>query len=275
MSLCRAVFRIMRRWEGWWRTSVFLPAKRRWFYLPVVLSAILLAACSGLNLGGNVSPTSTAASTNVPLSTLHWCGKPLMSFRDLAAAANATPGATPNSTTTAQATPNSTTAVQATASSTPSAKTNSLGPANGTPTTITDWSLVKANLGFTIFLPATLPAGSCLLSASGTLRDPILGSNFTIIYLLPDNSSISLSQAPQRSQNTAFQCSTSPTTGPSGSTQKGGTPKPTESVAQAPVQLCSGVRDKTNIVFSARGTSQTLQVFFHNLQSGVDWMPTS
>lgn len=233
-------------------------------YLPGVLvcMGILLVGCSGLALGGGAAsgPPSATAQANVPLSRLHWCGKPLMVFRDLAAPAGATPtpGATPASTPTGNTT-----------------TTGGLGPANGTPTTIKDWSLVRENLGFTVFLPATLPAGSCLMSASGSLRDPILGSNFSILYLLPDNNSLSLSQAPQRSQNTTFQCSVSPTTGGASAGQKGATPAATAGKTPVPVQLCSGVRDKTNIVFSTRGTTPTLQGFFRNLQSGVDWIPSS
>lgn len=238
-------------------------------YFPglMVLLSLLLGGCTGANPGGGALPAGTATPANVALSRLHWCEKPTMVFRDLAVATNTTPGATPG----------------ATSETTPAPGTmGGLGPANGTPTTITAWSLVKANLGFTVFLPATLPAGSCLLSASGTLRDPILGSNFTIVYLLPGKDALSLAQAPQRSQSTAFQCSASPTTSAveatrtstAGAAQKG-TATPEPGVTQGTVQLCSGVRDKTNIVFSARGTTQTLQAFFHNLQSGVDWMPTS
>ncbi|GAC1678095.1 MAG: hypothetical protein PVS3B1_18720 [Ktedonobacteraceae bacterium] len=147
-----------------------------------------------------------------------------------------------------------------------------LGPANGTPTAINDWNTVKDNIGFTIFLPKTLPTGSCLLSVSGSLRDPIFGSNFTITYVLPDQNSISFSQAPSRSQNTGFQCNVSDAlagNGTNGAAEKKSTPTATTN----PTQLCNGVRDKTNIVFSARGATPALEQFFQSLQPNVDWMP--
>ncbi len=73
------------------------------------------------------------------------------------------------------------------------------GITSGPATTLTDWAQVKPLLGFTVYLPPTLPNGSCLVSASGTVHDPILGGNFVIGYILPDHSSLTLSQAPQRS----------------------------------------------------------------------------
>jgi hypothetical protein len=156
-----------------------------------------------------------------------------------------------------------------------SATQSTLGPANGTPTTVTDWNVVKNNLGFTIYLPKTLPTGSCLLNVSGSLRDPIFGSNFTITYVLPDQSSISFSQAPARTQSTGLQCSVSSSPAPAGNgalvapVTPGVTPIPTSNS----IQLCNGVREKTNIVFSARGTTAALEQFFQALQPNVDWVP--
>jgi len=145
--------------------------------------------------------------------------------------------------------------------------------ATGTPTPITDWTTIKANLDFTVYLPATLPTGTCLMSASGTLHDPIFGSSFTIGFLLPDHDSLSLSEAPLRSQTSTFQCSVSATaTPPDGSSQQS---TPTGNAQKAPIQLCTGAREKTNIVFSSRGNTNDLQTFFHDLQSNVNWIPAS
>lgn len=203
----------------------------------ILMSGILLIACSGPVLGGSTqNAQGTATGNQTALSSLHWCGKPLMVFRDEGASAATTPG-------TAQAT------------ATPGA----------TPRTIDDWQQVKANLGFTIFLPSTLPAGTCLMNAAATIHDPVFGGNFTIGYLLPDHSSISLSEAPLRSQNTAFQCNLS-------STSKG-----TKSGASArnAVQLCSGARETTHIVFSAKGATPALEQFFRDLQPNIAWMPAA
>ncbi len=235
-----------------WRQSLLLRSKKLTGILLLCLLslfALVLAACSSTGTvtpgAGNNAAGAQATPGPVALSSLHWCSKPSMVFRD-------------------QADPNA-------------AKTASpagLGPANGTPTALNDWNTVKSNLGFVVFLPKTLPAGSCLLNVSGSLRDPIFGSNFTITYVLPDQSSVSFSQAPLRTQRADFQCNISNTvTG--GTANKGGTPSAatTPEANANPVQLCNGVRDKTNIVFSARGTTTTLQQFFQNLQPDVNWTP--
>jgi len=141
--------------------------------------------------------------------------------------------------------------------------------ANGAKT-VTDWAQVQLNLGLTIFLPATLPIDACLVGVSGTLHDPIFGSSFTIGYLLPDHSALSLSEAPLRSQNTAFQCSP-PTTTTGDSKTKSATATTANEDA---VQLCSGARATTNIVLSARGTTATLEQFFQALEPNINWMPT-
>ncbi len=225
------------------------------------LAGLLLTACSGLGFGGNSATTTPSASTTATLDKLNWCGKPLAIFRDEGALPAATATQAPAATATGTAT----------ALSTPSPTPTS------TPRTITDWQEVRPQLGFTVYLPASLPAGTCLVSASGTVHDPILGSSFIIGYLLPDHSALSLSEAPLRSQNTAFQCSPASAISSSGangnSAAKKGTPTATS--GNAPVQICSGVRNTTNIVFSAQGTIRSLQQFFQALQPNVDWVPTS
>ena len=105
----------------------------------LILVSTLLAACSNPFGGAQATPTPSMRA----LSKIDWCTKkPLMVFRDENAL-------TP--------TPSPTTTATATATSSPAA-----GP--GTPTTITSWSVVKANLGFETYLPTTLPNGTCLVS---------------------------------------------------------------------------------------------------------------
>jgi hypothetical protein len=143
----------------------------------------------------------------------------------------------------------------------------------GTPKTVSDWPTVKTNLGFTLYLPATLPNGSCLVSAQATIHDPIFGGSFTIGYLLPDHTSLSLSEAPLKSQNTAFLCNptgvlTTPTaTGAGKSTPGAATPTAT------PGQLCSGAKATTSIVLSGPGSAHSLQQIFNSLQANVNWIP--
>lgn len=218
--------------------------------LLLLVLCLSLAACTDQPQGQNPSSSKSSGGTSTQatqqsLQQLRWCGTTFMVFRDLGA--SGTPAAT-------LATPT------ATATST----------ATVTPAALINWQQFKAGLKFTIYLPATLPQGTCLISASGTLHDPVLGSSFTIGYLYPDHSSLSFSEAPVQSQNGAFQCSIS--TDESTKT-KGSTPTATVGPAQPPQQLCSGVKEKTNIVFAARGTNETLQQFFQNLQPDVDWIP--
>jgi hypothetical protein len=197
----------------------------------IVLSlGVLFAACSGPSIGGSAAtptpkPTPTPATLN--LTQVPWCGKPLMVFRNLAA--SGTPGIT-----------------------------------SGSATTMTDWTQIKPMLGFTIYLPTMLPNGSCLVSASGTVHDPILGGNFVIGYILPDHSSLTLSEAPQRSKSATLQCRPTANSGTK-----------TTPTSQDSVQICSGAHGTTSIVFSSHDKTDALQQFFSALQPDVNWVPTA
>src|SRR6266566_3607792 len=142
---------IIRMWSlfvcGSWRISRYMgisrSAKQSWLSLAVLLISVLLVGCSGL-FGGN---TSGASTQPVALSELQWCNnKPDETFMNDATLA----------------------APQATNSS-----------SNGTPVAIS-WSTFKANLGFTIFLPATLPDGSCLLKPFGWVHNASSHNSFII-----------------------------------------------------------------------------------------------
>lgn len=209
------------------------------------LTSMFFSACSN-PFGGNSSSTPT--TTTQGLSHIGWCGKPSMVFRN--------EGAT-TSTTTASAT------------STPTNGTPAAGP--GTPSTISDWSVVKANLGFTVYLPDSLPQGSCLVSAQATIHDPIFGGLFTIGYLLPDHTSLSLSEAPLKSQSVTFQCNPTSASTPTASSTPGTTPK----ASSASNQLCSGAKNTTNIVIAGPGTTGHLQQIFNGLQPDVNWIPAA
>ena len=241
-----------------------------WFCLStcLLISSFILVSCSSGSIGGGtVVPTPKPTIQQVALSKLHWCNKPFIVFRDEHAPVTLTPGGTPTVTATATAgsTPGAT--ATATAGSTPAAASS--------PTTLTEWSQIKPNLGFTVFLPATLPSQTCLVSASGTLNDPIFGGNFIIGYLLSDNSPLSLSEAPMRTNSRVFQCTSSK----GGASQTAQTPRttssPTAGPTQAPVLLCTGVKDNTSIVFSRSGSEQSLKQFFDALQPNVTWVPGS
>jgi hypothetical protein len=245
----------------------------------LLLSNVFLAACStSFSFGGSQgSATATATPSELTLAQLHWCGKPSMLFRDEGAVtptatASAIPGVTSTATSTTTVTPGVTATITVGSTETPTA---TLAP--GTPRTITEWSDVEAGLGFTIYLPATLARGTCLVNAQATIHDPIIGGSFTIGYLLPDHSALTFSEAPLISQNTSFQCNTSNATKPqANNTPKAGTPAVSPSSTQeVPILLCSGAKDMTNVVMSARGGSDHLQQIFHNLQPNVSWIPAS
>ena len=249
----------------------------RWLFAAVglMLSGIFLASCTGLFGSSPPGVTPTATPSQLALTKLHWCGKPSMVFRD--EGASVTPTASATATTTPGATATATRGITptATAGSTPTATTTASPTARG-PRTISEWSQVEPNLGFTVYLPATLPRATCLVSAQATIHDPIFGGNFFIGYLLPDHSSISLSEAPLNSQNTQFQCNPSSSTSPhTKTTPKLGSPVPSASPTQEPNQLCSGAKNTTNIVLLAQGNMDSLQKFFDALQPDVAWIPVS
>jgi hypothetical protein len=244
----------------------------------LLLSNVFLVACSpSFSFGSSPgSPTATKSTSEVTLTQLLWCTKPSMLFRDDGAVPTATAtavlGMTPTATSTSTVTPGITSTATLGRAGTPIATV-----VPGTPRTITDWSEVEAGLGFTIYLPATFPAGTCLVNAQATIHDPIIGGSFTIVYLLPDHSALSLSEARLITQNTAFQCNPSNGTNPKATnTPRSGTPiaSPGDTPA-VPLLLCSGAKGTTNVVMSARGNSDRLQQIFQNLQPNISWIPAS
>ncbi len=245
--------------------SLVVRRQRICLYLAIflLLSSFFLVSCLSFGGGTPAKPGATSTPSHLGLAKLHWCGSPLILFRDEGAPTSVTAG-----TATAIATGTAT----ATAGSTPTAAAT---PTVSGPRTLTDWSQIEPNLGFTVYLPVTLPRDTCLVSAFGTLHDPIFGGSFTIGYLLPDHSSISISEAPLRSQGQDFLCSPSSGGSQPPGTPKAGTPAPSPSPTQTPTQTCSGARDTTYIVFSARGSTADLKQFFDGLQTNVDWVPSS
>lgn len=245
--------------------------------ISLALLCLALAACSNPFGGGNTNtggPTPTATSAAQPLASLHWCGKPSMLFRNEGAPVTGTATATTTATTTTTPTGTPSTTTTPTASTTPAGV--------GTPTTIASWDVVKANLGFTVYLPATLPTGTCLVSAQATVHDPTFGGSFLIGYLLPDHTSLTISEAPLSSQNTSFQCNVSNSAqaqqiieqpGTTGAAKAGASP--TASPTALPLQLCSGAQSTTNVVLSARRSVEYLQQFFTSLKPDVTWIPTT
>ncbi len=65
------------------------------------------------------------------------------------------------------------------------------------PATLTEWSQAQGLLGFAPLLPARLPAGACLVSAGGVVRNPIFGSRFSINYQLGGTGALSFAEVPK------------------------------------------------------------------------------
>lgn len=133
--------------------------------------------------------------------------------------------------------------------------------------TITNWQQVRDQLGFTPYLPATLPKGSCLALAGGSIHDPIYGGHFSITYILPTGSPISFSEAPKRANlGDKVQCSQD--------TQKTQQGTPTPAAQQTtPSTVCIGAIAKTSITIAARQSTDEVQNIFSTLQANVEWVP--
>ena len=125
---------------------------------------------------------------------------------------------------------------------------------------LTDWGAVKGQLGFTPQLPTTLPKGSCLDLVGGSIHDPIFGAHLSITWVLPRSGPLSFSEAPKRSSvSTKPQCAQS-------QEQQG------SSDATA---ICIGTVGDASITIASHMPAATLQNYFSNLQTGVDWQPTA
>jgi hypothetical protein len=121
---------------------------------------------------------------------------------------------------------------------------------------ITDWSAVKDQLGFTPYLPTTMPNGTCLALAGGSIHNPIYGGQLSITYVLPKVGPLSFSQAPKRPNlPTATQC--------------------IQSTQDNKTTICAGVKENTSITIASRQTATELQAVFGTLQPNVSWLPAN
>jgi len=202
------------------------------------LTLCSFTACFGIN-------NSETAENSVSLNKIAWCNnQKVMVFTDDGAATTPT-------------------------TSLKGANTDTPEPA--TPIVLKDWNTLKTYLGFSVFLPTGLPAGSCLLSASGSIHNAISDSSFTLTYLLPDQTSLTITQTPQHDKKIPFECSAMPDIPSFSSTSASamrvnGTPT-------AGIQLCTGTHGTTNITFSVNWNKQKSQQFFQDLRPNENWIP--
>ena len=134
-------------------------------------------------------------------------------------------------------------------------------------TVITAWDQVKSQLGFTTYLPTTLPKGSCLVLAGGVIHDPIYGGHLSITYDLPgDQGPVSFSEAPKRPNlDTSLQCSQNTPA----------TVTTTATATTAATTICLGVISDTSVTIASRESQSQLQALFNSLKANVDWVPTT
>jgi hypothetical protein len=122
-------------------------------------------------------------------------------------------------------------------------------------TPLTNWADVKDQLGFTYYLPSSLPKGTCLVLAGGTIHDAVFnGGTFGITYNLPDSGPLSFSEAPkQPNASTNVQC--------------------VQSVQDAKTNICQGVVGDTNVTIASRLSADAIQNYYSSLKGNLAWVP--
>lgn len=121
-------------------------------------------------------------------------------------------------------------------------------------TMLTKWDDVKGDLGFTPYLPETLPQGTCLALAGGSIHNPIYGGQFSITYVLPKVGPVSFSEAPLRpGLSSKTQC--------------------IQSAQDKTTTICVGAIANTSITIASRQSAADIQGIFGTLKPDVAWMP--
>jgi len=120
---------------------------------------------------------------------------------------------------------------------------------------VTNWADVKDQLGFTYYLPSSLPKGACLMFAGGKIHDPVFnGGMFSITYSLPDSGPLVFSETPKLSNaSTNVQC--------------------LQSSLDAKTNICQGVVGDTNVTIASRLSTSAIQNYYSSLKGNLAWVP--
>jgi hypothetical protein len=120
---------------------------------------------------------------------------------------------------------------------------------------LTNWADVKDQLGFTYYLPSSLPKGSCLMFAGGTIHDSVFnGGKFSITYNLPTTGPISFAEAPKQSNASKnVQC--------------------LQSAEDAKTNICQGVVGETSVTIASRLSTDAIQNYYSTLKGNLGWVP--
>jgi hypothetical protein len=120
---------------------------------------------------------------------------------------------------------------------------------------ITNWDQVKDKLGFTPYLPASLPKGACLDLVGGTIHDPMLGGHLSVTWVLPQGGPISFSEAPKRGGAL-------------------GAPQCTQSAQGSDATtLCIGAVGDASVTIASHLSKDQITGYFNQLQPATDWEP--
>jgi hypothetical protein len=137
-----------------------------------------------------------------------------------------------------------------------------------------DWTAIQGQLGFTPYLPTTLPKGACLALVGGSIHDPIFVGHFRITYTVPVIGPLSFSEAPKQPNIPAtlsgkVQC----TAVPPSSTPSGASSATPGATPTSPLNVCVGTIGNTNISVASAQSSGDLAQLFNALQPNVNWVP--
>jgi hypothetical protein len=140
--------------------------------------------------------------------------------------------------------------------------------------TTSKWEKVRDQLGFTVYLPPSLPKGSCLVLAGGTIHDPIYGGHMSITYDVPTSGPVSFSEAPKRANLAGkMQCTQSTSSTASTSTATTASSTSTATTASS-TTVCLGTISGTSITIASRQSQADVQALFASLKADVNWVPT-
>jgi hypothetical protein len=121
---------------------------------------------------------------------------------------------------------------------------------------LTNWADVKDQLGFTYYLPASLPKGTCLMFSRGTIHDSVYnGGQFKITYYLPDTGPLAFSESPKQANvSSNFQC--------------------VQSAQDSKINICQGVIGDTNVTLASRLSTAAMQSYYSSLKGNLAWAPS-
>jgi hypothetical protein len=121
---------------------------------------------------------------------------------------------------------------------------------------LSNWDDVKDQLGFTPYLPESMPQGTCLALAGGSIHNPIYGGQFSITYVLPKLGPVSFSEAPlHQGMSSKTQC--------------------IQSAQDTKTMICVGAISNTSITIASRQPEADIQAIFGTLKANVAWVPAS